>query len=142
MIWNYLWPSIPLIHHTRGFSKTRNRYKHSKYLQKRYWSGIGSLLWILNRSQLKLSNEIHNLSKWTNEANTIQYKALLCAIRLDDLPLCAPQMNFKHNPSHYPPTSQLNRTTYSHTPAVETASEDNLLSKSLAHSFFFLVDLS
>ena len=51
--------------------------KLSKCIQKRYRSGVRTLLFIMNLSQLELSNSVCELSKCMYEANMAYYKSLL-----------------------------------------------------------------
>ena len=54
--------------------------KLSYDLQKRYRSGVGSLLYILKHSRPELSNAVRELSKYMDKANMINCKAILGAI--------------------------------------------------------------
>ena len=55
--------------------------KISYYLQKRYRSSVGLLLYLVKHSRCELSNTVHELSKWLDKANMSHYKALLRSIK-------------------------------------------------------------
>ena len=55
--------------------------KISDDLQKRYRSGVGSLLYLVKHSRPELSTAVRELSKCMGEANMSHYKALLRAIK-------------------------------------------------------------
>ena len=72
--------STPAIPH-KGILRNQETDTQISYdLQKIFRSGAGSLLYLVNHSQPKSYNSVHELSKCMDESNMIHYKALLNAI--------------------------------------------------------------
>ena len=55
--------------------------KTSYNIQKRYRSGVGSLLYLVKHLQPKFSNTVHELFKNMDRSNTSHYKELLRTIK-------------------------------------------------------------
>ena len=55
--------------------------KISYGLQKRYRSGVGPLLYLINHSRPESSNAVHEVSKCTEKENISHYKALIRSIK-------------------------------------------------------------
>ena len=73
--------NIPATPH-RGVVCNQETYTKIPYnLQKRYWGGIGSLIYLVKHSQPELSNAVHELSKCMDESNMSHFKALICSIK-------------------------------------------------------------
>ena len=75
---NFNTPATPC----KGIVRNQETYtKISDNLQKRYRSGIGSLLYLSNHLWTELSNTVRELSKCMDKANKSRYKALLREIK-------------------------------------------------------------
>ena len=69
--------NTPMQHTSGLYKKKETGTNISKYLQKRYRSGVWSIPHIVKYSWLELSNAVRELSKCMDESNMSQYKALL-----------------------------------------------------------------
>ena len=80
-MWNHLWLSIPLIHHTRGFYTIKKQIKISNNIKKRYKSGVGSILYLVKHPRNEWFNAADKLLKCMEKANMDHYKSLLFRIK-------------------------------------------------------------
>ena len=69
--------NTPTALYERIFHKQKNIIYLSNNLQKRYQSGIGSLIYPIKLSRPELSNKSHTPSKCMDKTNMSHYKALL-----------------------------------------------------------------
>ena len=63
--------------HNWNVKKQENWTKIKNRLHKRYWSGVGPLLYIDMNSWPEMSNVVHDMSKCVGKVNMIYYKAIL-----------------------------------------------------------------
>ena len=63
------------------YAINKQMQKISYDLQNIYKIGVGSLLYLVEHSQPKLSNAVHEISKCMDKANMRHYKAIMCAIK-------------------------------------------------------------